>query len=381
MSAADSHRRPNRLEIDAGSVVNRVRLLRAKIGDQVKIFAALKADGYGFGTFAMARAVLSGGADALSLLDRAEAIALRESGIEAPILLYAGAPIDAEAVAAAERYRLILTVLSEAQIDIVARHATRPVSLAIKLEVGAERLGVLPSMLVPMAARIGRESMLSLAIVNTHPTFRDDAPNAVVQTQFARFTAAVARLADAGLATPLRLFASSKTLARLPGMELDAVDPGQYLFGDATEQPIIRSLSSRLLQVRDVTRDFELEHAPFNPAGITRIGVIPFGKVDGGGRCHGPEVLIRGQRARIIGGPALEYMRIDLSSVPSAQENDDVVLIGRQDGAEITLAEVCTTLACTPSDIAMAIGPMVLRRWHGAEPVHAAASLQETNHP
>jgi alanine racemase len=359
----DHHRRPNRFEIDTGSVTARVAALRWKVGDRVKIFAALKADGYGFGTVPMARAAMAGGADALSLLDRAEAIALREAGIEAPVLLYAGAPIDAGAVTAAQDHRLILTVLSETQIDTVARHASAPISLAIKLEAGAERLGVLPAMLVPMAAKIAREEMLTLAIVNTHPTFRDNAPDQVVREQFARFNAAVARISDSG--SPMRLFASSKTLARFPNMQLDAVDPGQFLFGDATDRPIIRSLSSRLLQVRAVTRDFALEHAPFDPRGIERIGVIPFGKVDGGGRCHGPEVLVRGRRVPVLGGPALEYMRIDLTTIPKAQEDDEVVLIGRQGGEEITLVEVCAALQATPSDIAMAIGPVVSRVWHG----------------
>ncbi len=70
---------------------------------------------------------LAGGADALSLIDRAEALTLRQNGIDAPILLYAGAPIDAAAVAAVELSRLVLTVLSEREIDVVARHARVPI--------------------------------------------------------------------------------------------------------------------------------------------------------------------------------------------------------------------------------------------------------------
>ena len=244
------HRRPNHLEIECGSVTRRVAALRQRVGGGVKIFAALKADGYGFGTLPMARAALAGGANALSLIDRAEAIALREAGIEAPILLYAGAPIDADAVAAAIAFRLVLTVLSVREVDLVARFATAPVQLAIKLEVGAERIGVLAGELAGMAERIARAPNLSLAIVNTHPTFRDDAPDEVVQEQFRRFVAGLDRLHDM---RPIRLFASSKTLGRLSGMELDAVDPGQYLFADATELPIIRSLRTVLTQVRPTT--------------------------------------------------------------------------------------------------------------------------------
>jgi alanine racemase len=177
-TAAAVHRRPNRLEIDTESVTNRVTALRQRVGPRVRIFAALKADGYGFGTLRMAQAALAGGADALSLIDRAEAIALRQAGIDAPILLYAGAPIDAEAVAAAEAFQLMLTVLSERQVATVARHARSPLRLAIKLEVGPERIGVLPEHLADMARQIAQHPMLSLAIVNAHPTFGDGAPDA-----------------------------------------------------------------------------------------------------------------------------------------------------------------------------------------------------------
>jgi alanine racemase len=358
-----AQRRPNRMEIDTVSVVQRVAGLRRKLGPSVKIFAALKADGYGFGTLPMARAALAGGADALSLIDRAEAVKLRDAGITIPILLYAGAPIDAAGVATAERCALTLTVLSLAEIEIVARHARASIDLAIKLEVGAERIGVLPADLVAMARAIAREPHLRLAIVNTHPTFRDTAPDAVVLEQFNRFVAAVEQLTHADVPMPTRLFASSKTLGRRAGVELDAVDPGQFLFADATDHPIIRSLTSVLTQVRNVTRDFAPEHAPFDVTTVRRIGVIPFGKVDGGGRCHAPEVLVRGRRAPTLGGPSLEYMRIDLSDHPAACAGDAVVLIGRQGDAAISLAEVCAAQNATPSDVAMTIGPVVQRSW------------------
>jgi alanine racemase len=260
----------------------------------------------------------------------------------------------------------MLTVLSERQVDFVACNARTPIELAIKLEVGPERIGVLPDDLIAMAERIARERNLSLAIVNAHPTFRDDAPDTVVREQFSRFVAGVNRLTAIAIEMPTRLFASSKTLGRLAGMELDAVDPGQFLFADAAKLPIIRSLTSVLTQVRAVTRDFAPEHAPFDIHAVRRVGVIPFGKVDGGGRCNAAEVLVRGRRAPILGGPALEYMRLDLSTIHDAEDGDEVVLIGRQGSAQISLAEVCDTQGATPSDIAMAIGPAVLRSWHPA---------------
>jgi alanine racemase len=357
------HRRPNHVEIDSESVTRRVASLRRRLGRRVRIFAALKAEGYGFGTLPMAQAALAGGADALALIDRAEALMLREERIDVPILLYAGSPIDAEAVTAAEARRLILTVLSERQIDFVALQARSPVELAIKVEVGAERIGVLPEELLAMAQRIAKQRMLSLEVVNAHPTFGDDAPDHVVKTQFQRFTDAVGRLQTTGVPLPTRLFASSKTLVRTAGMELDAIDPGQFLFADTSERPIIRSLRTVLTQVRRVTRDFAPEYAPFDFAKVRRVGVVPFGRVDGGEHCHANEVLVRGKRAPILGAPSLEYMRIDLSTIDDADEGDEVVLIGRQGTTQISLAEVCAAKGGTPSDIAMALGPSVVRQY------------------
>ena len=112
-----------------------------------------------------------------------------------------------------------------------------------------------------------------------------------------------------------------------------------------------------------MTRDFAPEYAPFDLAKVRRVGVVPFGRVDGGGRCHANEVLVRGRRAPILGSPSLEYMRIDLSAIDDADEGDEVVLIGRQGSTQISLAEVCAARAATPSDIAMALGSAVLRQY------------------
>jgi hypothetical protein len=39
------------------------------------------------------------------------------------------------------------------------------------------------------------------------------------------------------------------------------------------------------------------------------------------------------------------------------------VLIGRQGASQISLAEVCAARGATPSDVALSIGPAVLRQY------------------
>ena len=81
-----AHTRPNLFEIDLGAISELTRHIRSHVGKAVTIFAALKCNAYGFGLVPVARTVLAAGADALSMVDPANAIELRRSGITAPIL-------------------------------------------------------------------------------------------------------------------------------------------------------------------------------------------------------------------------------------------------------------------------------------------------------
>src|SRR5215203_4413409 len=86
--------RPNRFEIDLGAVRNCVHKIRATIGPSVYFFATLKANAYGYGLLPSAKAVVSAGADALSLVSLDDAVALRDAGICVPIMVYAGSVPD-----------------------------------------------------------------------------------------------------------------------------------------------------------------------------------------------------------------------------------------------------------------------------------------------
>ena len=107
----DEHRRPNRFDIDLGAIAIFTRNIRRLAGPGVKIFAALKCNAYGFGLLPVAHAIAAAGGDAFSVVDRADAIALRDGGITAPILLYPGSLATQAAVQACERYDLIPSLI------------------------------------------------------------------------------------------------------------------------------------------------------------------------------------------------------------------------------------------------------------------------------
>src|SRR5262249_56702462 len=95
--------RPTMLEIDLDAAAANVRAVRQLVGRERKIFAVVKADGYGHGAAEVGAAFIAHGADALGVADLAEGMRLRRRGITAPVLAYPNARPEAAPDALAHR--------------------------------------------------------------------------------------------------------------------------------------------------------------------------------------------------------------------------------------------------------------------------------------
>ena len=84
-----------------------------------------------------------------------------------------------------------------------------------------------------------------------------------------------------------------------------------------------------------------MDGTPFAAREGLRFGVIPMGWSDALARLTAGAVLVRGRRAPLLGSPATEHARIDLTDVPNATVGDEVVVIGRQGEIAINLDDVC----------------------------------------
>jgi alanine racemase len=373
----EGHARPNRFDIDLGAIAQFTRNIRALAGAGTTIFAALKCNAYGFGLEPVARTVLAAGADALSMVDRGNAVQLRQAGITAPILVYPGAIASAGAVEAAETWDLIPTLIDLDSASVYSRFARRRLRVAVKVDIGQERLGFPAEAAAEAIAAIARMPNLEVHILNSHPNVPSPPSPAYLDWQLGRFDALCRQLDGLGIAVPIRMIASSKILAIMGRVTLNAVDPGQMFFGPfraagdvpwPTARQAFRRLSSRLIHVRVLERAAFFEAAPFPLRPGLRMGVMPIGSADGAAQLHGGEALVRGRRARILGNPSLEHMRLDLTEIPEAQIGDEVVLIGEQDGDIITPDAVVAYQKHTRiADLAMAVRPSIPRRYIAAE--------------
>lgn len=355
----------NRFVIDLSVIAANVRDIRRRIGRERHLIATIKADAYGFGVVPVARAVHAAGADVLALVELAQAVALREAGIAAPILLLPGQTFDRSAVATLEACALIPSLYEPGSLEAMLRHAQAPIDCAIKVAVGQQRLGFAPDEALAAMGQLARSNRLRLKLVHTHP---HAASADALRAQFERFTELLAQARAAGLHVARAVFGGSRLLDLDQRCWLDGIDPGQALFAPRTQasaEGAVRAhsafarLSCTLLQVFESAPDADVP-APWGRDGVRRVGVASLGRADGVEGLHAGWASLRGRRVPLLGRPSLEYLRLDLSEPGPAAPGDEVVLIGPDAGTRV--GDVLAAQGCEhASDLALRVGPRVSR--------------------
>lgn len=363
--------RPNILEIDLDCAAANIRAVRQLVGPERKVFAVVKADGYGQGAAELGAVFLAHGADALAVADLAEGIRLRKRGIAAPILVYPNSL--PEAARETICHDLVPVLVDFASAQAYANAAARPCDVFVKIDVGYDRFGIPAEQAANFIAAILELPHLRLAGVCAHGHGAD---LAYVEWQLGRFTAVVDELEARGVNVPIRLLASSPFVMRFPQTYLNAVDPGRMLYGipyadEKSPVPLrstLRALTTCVIALTELMpRERFAELAPFPVKAPMRLGVIPIGSADGLTWLQAGRVLVRGRAVPIVTRPSLEYTRIDLTEVSDAAIGDEVVIIGRQGDAEITLAEVATRHDLALNHVGTTVGPRVTRIYRSSE--------------
>jgi alanine racemase len=352
--------RPVWAEVDLDAIAHNVRQITGLIGPSVRLYAALKGDGYGHGCVETARAVLQAGAHGLALANLYECLELREAGVAAPVLLYAGTP--AYLAETLVRYAITPTITDlDAAVEF-SRHAPEGYDIFVKIDSGLERAGIYAEDALPVIRTIAGLPHLRLEGVYTH-MHSGTGSDEYAHWQFSRFAALLGRLEDAGIDVPVRLAASSPFVARHPEMRLNAIDPGHLIFGlsggrdsDGALQlaPALQALKTRIVQIREAkARDGFADEALFSGGNGRRFGLLPLGWGDGLHRGYGSggPALVRGRRTAILGPVHYEHSRVDLTSIPEAEVGDEVVLLGHQAGEAITVEEVAGRCGILPAQV------------------------------
>ncbi len=346
--------RPTKAMIDLQAIQQNVKNLKEFLQPNVQIIAVVKANAYGHGDVAVARAALEAGATILAVATPDEALHIRAHFEEPDILILGASPISFAPYAAQQR--IILTAFASDWIQQAAPllvNEELPLRLHIKVDSGMGRLGIRSEQeLVELYETIQSTANVELDGIFTHFATADEENSTHFNQQVQFFEKCLSVM-------PLkpRLVHASNTAASLvknSHLQYDAVRYGISLYG-LSPSPYVESilpfplkpafsLESELVHVKQIKAGESVGYgATFTAQTETWIGTIPIGYADGVIRkLGGQEVLVDGQKVPIVGRICMDQCMVALPKAYAIGEK--VTLIGQQGQHVISIDEWATKL-------------------------------------
>ena len=353
-------------EIDLDAIRHNVNVMRACAQGGAAFLAVVKANGYGHGAVQVARAALEAGASMLAVAIPEEGIELREAGIAAPVLVLGGA--EEEASEEIVRHDLTQVVFDERSIRSLAAAGRKLGCVAkvhLKLDTGMCRIGVRTEEEAQKLTRL-IDSLEGIELTGcfTHMATADEDQREGTLAQIARFEALTEAVGAVHPGKIVRHAANTASIFRYPQAHFDMVRGGIALYG-YPPHPEVKGLRpamrwvARAVYVKTIMPGDRVSYGGlFEAKKETRVMTVPVGYADGyrRGLTGKGSVLVRGQRAPILGRVCMDQIMVDVTDIPDAQAGDEVVLLGAQGDAMIDADEMAAWLdtisyevICSPS--------------------------------
>ena len=343
--------RPAWTEIDLGKLRRNLQLVRGDLPKHVRLMAVVKDEAYGHGALDVARVAVEEGAWGFGLSTLEEAMALRDDGITAPLLLLGERqPAELEWCVA---HDLTVCVNEQHNVRALAKLAAdfgKRVPVHLKIHTGMSRYGVRWDETLPLIEKILAEKSLALEGVMTHFSQSDETDKTFANLQFSRFQEILTALERKKVAVPLKHACNSGGFLDLPHAHLDMVRTGILLYGVFPSQVCrhisgiepVMSVKAKIAAIQKLKPGEVVGYGMrYTAKTERRIAILPIGYGDGFPRVRNEGcALIHGRRAPLVGGIAMDALMVDITDIPQAQMWDEAVLMGRQGHDEITVRDI-----------------------------------------
>ena len=373
--------RPTWAEIDLSALRHNFRVMNKAVGEKTTVCAVIKANAYGHGIEAVARALQNEGAEWLGVTSTDEGAQVRDAGVNTRMLLMTGFWHGEEEEIVARN--LTPGIWDAWQIDSLQQEAARQgkkVAFHLKVDTGMTRFGVNQWELEPRLQQIRQCPNLELEGVFTHLASAEviDAPD--VEAQAANF--ANVRDTVKRLGFQPRYFHMANTAATLchPETRDLMVRPGLAMYGyiqrfswasggRGPEFPIdlrpVLTWKTKIISIREVGAGRYVGYnGTFITTRRTRIAGLPIGYADGLNRklSNRARFIVRDKFAPLLGRVSMDISLLDVTEVPDAEIGDEVLVIGSSASRSVSAwdhAHLCDTIAY---EILCAISERVPRR-------------------
>ena len=357
------------LEVNLDAVVHNFNYYRSKLKPETKMVCMVKADGYGAGSYELAKTLQEHRCDYLAVAVADEGAGLRKEGISIPIIVmnpeFGSFNVMFENNLEPEVYSFRLL---DAMIRETERRGITSYPIHIKIDTGMHRLGFRPDDIPAVCERIKEQSGVMVRSTFSHlagsdsPAFDD-----FTHKQLDTFARAAASLEDGLEHRVIKHILNSAGIERFADHQMDMVRLGISLYGiSASGVKGLRNVSTlrtTILQIQHVAAGDSIGYSRRTYVDrASRIAIIPIGYADGLNRHFSNrvgEVLVGDKRCPIVGNICMDACMIDVTDT-DAKEGDPVIIFGE----ELPVSELADRLGTIPYEILTSVSPRVKRVYY-----------------
>ena len=364
-------------EINLDAIVKNVDNLMALTKENTGALAVVKADGYGHGDVAVAKAVAQKVTGyAVATLD--EAVNLRENGVKKPILVLGYVdPYEFDILVSHEITATVFDVETAQLLADAARVQKKQAHCHIKVDTGMRRIGLEPDENgIAIVKQITALKELSADGIFTHFAASDETDKTSAEHQFKLFTDFTGRLEKEGIHFTYRHCANSAAVIDMPQVDLDMVRPGIAMYGMYPSDEVKKEkvelfpaldLKSHITMVKEIPAGEKVSYGgTFTTTRTTKLATVSVGYGDGYPRALSSKgyVLVRGQKAPIVGRVCMDQMMVDVTDIENVTRADIVTLIGKDGDAEITVEDIAALAGTFNYEFVCDLGKRIPRSYY-----------------
>ncbi len=364
--------RPTWAEIDLNAVRHNLYCIKGILSENMNVMAVVKANAYGHGITEVSRVLVESGVNYLGVATVDEAMTLRTSGLDVPILVL-GSVLAEEARAAVDN-DITLTLCNPALLNtlsnITLNKGTIP-KVHINVDTGMGRLGVWHEEALEFIREVEARGNIDIEGVYTHfsSAGRD---KLVTRMQINDFEKVIEDMESCGIHVKYRHAANSIAVVDWKQSHLNLVRPGILLYGVYPKKDFagklslkpVMNLKTRIVHLRDTPAGRAISYGrTYITQKDTKIATIPIGYADGYGRIlsNKAKALVKGRLVRVAGIVTMDQTLLDVGHIKGVSIGDEVVLIGKQGESEISIERIAKLAGTIPYEILSAITDRVPR--------------------
>ncbi|MCC6276144.1 MAG: alanine racemase [Leptospiraceae bacterium] len=367
------------VEISKSAIETNIRSFRSILSPHVRFAAIIKSNAYGHGIREIAEIAFSCGADLFGVNSLNEALLLRKKFPDTEILIMGEIPDLKENAHLAGDPKFTLVVSRMDEIEIL-NLLDSPPKIHLKTDTGMGRLGYSGQVLHNLLKQIKKKNLRLDGIMTHFASTEDFTEHSYSRMQLSFFHEYIDAAKGLGYKTLTTHAASSASTILFDEAHFDMVRIGISLYGLWPSMQTKLSLSftgrnefrltpalswkTRIVHIQELETGSLIGYgSTYKTNYPTKVAVLPVGYFEGMDRrlSNQGNVLIRGERARIIGRVCMNMCMVDITHIREAALGDTVVLIGQSGKENISADDIANSIGTINYEIVTGIHESIPR--------------------